>query len=104
MKMQMSILATLAACTSLVVATGTRGPAPKTPTKTGKVCTVQAHGNQTDDTPQILAAFESCNHGGTVVFPTDQNYWIATKLNPVIHDVTIEWKGVWTVSDGSVFF
>jgi galacturan 1,4-alpha-galacturonidase len=31
------------------------------------------------------------------VFPEDQNYWIGTKLNPVIYDVTVEWKGVWTV-------
>lgn len=73
------------------------GPAPKAPAKHGKTCTVKALGGEKDDTPQILKAFEECNNGGTVVFPEDQNYWIATKLNPVIHDVTVEWKGIWTV-------
>jgi hypothetical protein len=73
------------------------GPAPGGPAKNGKTCTVKALGNQTDDTPQILKAFDECNNGGTVVFPEDQNYWIGTKLNPVICDVTVEWKGTWTV-------
>lgn len=71
---------------------------PQAPHSTGCVCTVLALGNQTDDTPQILAAFEECNNGGTVVFPETENYWIATKLNPVINNVTIDWKGTWTVS------
>lgn len=73
------------------------GPSPKGPVNPGKTCTVQALGNQVDDTPQILKAFEECNNGGIVVFPEDQNYWIGTKLNLVIQDITIEWKGTWTV-------
>src|SRR5277367_2811867 len=24
-------------------------------------------------------------------------YWIARKLNPVIYDISIEWRGIWTV-------
>jgi len=72
-------------------------PAPKGPANHGKTCIVQALGDQKDDTPQILKAFEECNNGGIIVFPEDQNYWIGTKLNPVIKDVTIEWKGTWTV-------
>ncbi|KAJ5728204.1 hypothetical protein N7493_004534 [Penicillium malachiteum] len=63
------------------------------------VCTVKARGNKKDDTPNILNAFEKCSGGGTVVFPEDQSYWIATRLNPVIHDVTVEWRGKWTFSD-----
>lgn len=31
------------------------------------------------------------------MFPEDQEYWIATRLNPVIHDVTVDWKGTWMV-------
>jgi len=77
---------------------------PTAPRSNGKVCTVLAHGNETDDTPQILAAFQECNNGGTVVFPEDQNYWIATRLNPVIEDVTVDWKGIWTVSGHSDLF
>ncbi|TVY43267.1 putative galacturan 1,4-alpha-galacturonidase C [Lachnellula subtilissima] len=74
-------------------------PAPKGPANHGKTCIVQALGDQKDDTPQILKAFEECNNGGIIVFPEDQNYWIGTKLHPVIKDVTIEWKGTWTLSD-----
>lgn len=77
---------------------------PTLPVQTGKRCTVLALGNQTDDTPQILSAFESCNNGGTVVFPETQNYWIATRLNPILHDVTIEWGGVWTLSDNLTYW
>jgi galacturan 1,4-alpha-galacturonidase len=72
-------------------------PSPRSPSYNGKTCTVYAYGNQKDDTPQILNAFNDCNNGGTVVFPENQNYWIATKLNPVIYDVSIEWRGIWTV-------
>lgn len=72
-------------------------PAPAGPAHNGNTCTVYSHGNKIDDTPQILQAFKDCNNGGKVVFPNNQNYWIATKLNPVIYDVTVEWKGTWTV-------
>jgi galacturan 1,4-alpha-galacturonidase len=65
-------------------------PAPRSPSHNGKTCTAHAYGNQKDDIPQILDAFNDCNDGGRVVFPEDQHYWIATKLNPVIYDVSIE--------------
>jgi len=67
--------------------------------KTGSnVCTVKANGHQKDDVPNILKAFHECGNGGTIVFPEDQSYWIASRLNPVIHNVVIEWRGKWTVS------
>jgi hypothetical protein len=91
-----TISALLAASFTLSIAT-LWGPPPTSPSNNGKTCTVFALGNKKDDTPQILEAFQVCNNGGTVVFPENQNYWIATKLNPVLSDVTIEWKGVWTV-------
>src|SRR4051794_29495637 len=75
------------------------GSSPDRPAHNGKTCTVRAHGKKRDDTPQILKAFKECNNGGTVVFPEKENYWIATKLNPVIYDVTIDWKGLWMVWD-----
>ena len=77
------------------------GPPPTGPERNAKTCTVIALGDQRDDTPQILSAFEDCNSGGTIVFPETENYWIGTKLNPVLSDVTIEWKGIWTVSPSS---
>lgn len=73
------------------------GPAPRHPASNGKTCTVKALGNKKDDAPQILKAFDECNNGGTVVFPEDQSYWVATRLNPVLQDVTIDWKGLWMV-------
>ncbi|KAB8210665.1 pectin lyase fold/virulence factor [Aspergillus parasiticus] len=41
-----------------------------------------------------------CGNGGTIVFPEDQSYWIASRLNPILSDVTTEWRGKWTFSDG----
>jgi galacturan 1,4-alpha-galacturonidase len=61
-------------------------------------CVVVARGKQQNDVPNILAAFRKCNNGGTVYFPENQNYWIAERLNPVINDVQIVWKGQWTVN------
>jgi galacturan 1,4-alpha-galacturonidase len=61
------------------------------------VCTVKANGHQKDDVPNILKAFQECGNGGKIVFPEDQSYWIATRLNPVVNDVVIEWHGKWTV-------
>jgi len=92
-------LAALAAFSTLVSATYSPwGAPPSSPAHNGQTCTVKALGSSKDDTPQILKAFSDCNNGGTVVFPEGQNYTIATKLNPILYDVTIEWKGVWTVS------
>jgi galacturan 1,4-alpha-galacturonidase len=73
------------------------GPPPSSPGNNGRTCTVKALGHSRDDTPQILEAFKECNNGGRVIFPEGQNYTIATKLNPVVYDVTVEWKGIWTV-------
>ena len=61
-------------------------------------CTVSPLGNGADDVPQILDAFEQCGQGGTIVFPEDNAYNIASKLNPVVNDVTIEWRGTWQFS------
>ncbi|KAH8692757.1 putative extracellular exo-polygalacturonase [Talaromyces proteolyticus] len=63
------------------------------------ICTVKALGNKRNDVPNILEAFRRCGNNGRIVFPEDQNYWIASRLNPVVDDVFIEWRGVWTFSD-----
>lgn len=64
-----------------------------------KVCTVKANGNQIDDVPNILKAFHTCGNGGKIIFPEGQSYWIATRLNPILKNVDIEWRGEWIVSD-----
>jgi len=52
-----------------------------------KQCTVYPHGGNVSDVSNILHAFFECNNGGTVVFPEGQNYFIGSKLNPVLNDV-----------------
>src|SRR3569833_1074625 len=74
-------------------------PEPKSPVKSNKTCTVRAAGRGEDDVPQILKAFDECNHGGTIVFPEGEKYHIATRLNPVVYDLTIDWRGTWVFSD-----
>lgn len=61
-------------------------------------CTVHANGNQTDDVPNILKAFATCGEGGDIVFPENEDYYIATRLNPTVNDVQIHWHGQWTFS------
>jgi galacturan 1,4-alpha-galacturonidase len=95
--MRLAVFLKVLAASLTLVSANPGGIAPARPTSNGKICTVKACGNRTDDTPQILKAFKDCNNGGTVIFPADQNFWIGTKLNPVIRDVTIKWGGTWTV-------
>lgn len=64
----------------------------------GSTCTVEPIGNGEDDVPNITQAFKECGQGGTVIFPEGKTYNIATKLNPVVNNVTIEWHGVWQFS------
>ena len=55
-------------------------------------------GNGADDVPNIVQAFDECGQGGRVVFPEGNTYQIASKLNPVVNNVTIDWHGVWNYS------
>lgn len=61
-------------------------------------CTVTSHGNNTNDVPILQQAFTICGKHGNIVFPKDQDFWIAEKFNPVVDDVQIRWNGKWTVS------
>ncbi|KAH0001941.1 pectin lyase-like protein, partial [Aureobasidium melanogenum] len=61
-------------------------------------CTVLASGGTTNDVPNILGAFSKCGNGGDIIFPEGQNYYIASKLNPIVNDVNINWGGIWTFS------
>ena len=84
-----SVLCSIANVLAGGVNVTTDGPIP--------TCTVTANGNQKDDVPHIMQAFETCGVNGIVVFPEDQTYWIATKLNPIFSNVEIQWKGQWQV-------
>jgi galacturan 1,4-alpha-galacturonidase len=62
-------------------------------------CTVHpGRTNATDDVPAILEAFEKCGHGGDIIFPANETYHINSRLNPVVNDVNIDWRGEWLVS------
>ncbi|KAL1311755.1 hypothetical protein AAFC00_001843 [Neodothiora populina] len=63
-----------------------------------KVCTVNANGGNQSDVTNILTAFDTCGKGGDIIFPETENYWIDRKLNPVVDDVRIQWRGIWTFS------
>ena len=62
-----------------------------------QTCTVTAMGSEVDDVPNILQAFSTCGNDGKVVFPEGETYWIATRLNPILNNVEIEWRGEWLV-------
>lgn len=84
---------------SLAFAAGALAQGGVTVTNDGttKVCTVNAIGNNQDDVPNILSAFTTCGTNARVVFPATQTYWIGTRLNPVLSNVDIEWRGTWLV-------
>lgn len=94
-----TVLLSLLGLSSGILAAGDFAPmaSPRSPADSGKTCTLIPNGGNEDDVPQILEAFEACNNGGTVVFPENATFYIATKLNPVIYDVTIDWRGTWLV-------
>jgi len=55
-------------------------PLPSSPDRT-KTCIVQANGDGTDDSTNVLKAINDCNNGGHVVFPQDQKFMIGTALD-----------------------
>ncbi|RWA12373.1 hypothetical protein EKO27_g2756 [Xylaria grammica] len=62
-------------------------------------CTVTGNGNNTNDVPILQQAFH-----GDIIFPEDQNFWIAEKFNPLVDDVRIRWNGKWTFSDDIAYW
>jgi len=89
----------LSSAISLLFAAGAlaQGGVSVTNNGTSSICTVIARGDSLDDVPNILSAFSECGTNAKVVFPEDQTCWIGTKLNPVLNNVEIEWRGTWLV-------
>lgn len=83
-----SVLAFASLATASVQVVSTRGR----PT-----CTVNALGDEQNDVPNILDAFNKCGRSGNIVFPEGETYWIGERLNPHVSDVTIDWRGTWLV-------
>ncbi|KAI0452400.1 putative galacturan 1,4-alpha-galacturonidase C [Xylaria acuta] len=67
-------------------------------------CTVTSNGNNTNDVPILKQAFRICGKHGNIIFPKDQDFWIAEKFNPVVDDVRIRWNGKWTFSDNITYW
>lgn len=95
----MNIWRALTLTSSLASAAALSGGVPYTKVGNRPQCTVLANGGTTNDVPNIIKAFNKCGHGGDITFPQGQSYYIASKLNPTVNDVNINWGGVWTVSN-----
>lgn len=57
-----------------------RVPIP-TPAERTKFCTVQTHGNGSDDSAYILSAFHKCNYGGKILFSQNTTYTVGTAMD-----------------------
>ncbi|KAL4984877.1 pectin lyase fold/virulence factor [Aspergillus falconensis] len=69
-----------------------------------KTCIVHPLGSHQNDVPNILTAFERCGHGGKIIFPENETYWIAERLNPRVRDVTVDWRAKWLFSDNLTYW
>ncbi|RMZ10849.1 hypothetical protein D0860_03668 [Hortaea werneckii] len=98
--MHLALKAPVTIALSLTALTGVNGQRISHSRREGRpTCTVFAgSSNATDDVTTILRAFKDCGDGGNVVFPEGEQYHINSKLNPVVNDVNIEWRGEWVVS------
>jgi hypothetical protein len=67
-----------------------------------KVCEVAASGtNATDDAPAILAAFDECGQGGTVLFTENTTYYVNTVMEVAgLQDCHVDIRGTLLVSRG----
>lgn len=87
---------------SLLISRVSAGGVSYTTVSGRKQCIVTANGGNQSDVANLLHAFSECGNAGNIIFPENQNYWIDHKLNPVLNDVYIDWKGIWTVIDRSI--
>jgi galacturan 1,4-alpha-galacturonidase len=69
-------------------------PFPNPPGRT-RVCTVKTNGGGVDDSQNILDAFNKCNNGGHVIFPTNTTYTIGKTMDwSFLRSIDIgDWKG-----------
>jgi galacturan 1,4-alpha-galacturonidase len=68
-------------------------PIPRSPSNSGKVCTLTPFGCRKDDTPQILEGFRGLQQWRDGRVPGGQEVLLANRMDPVVSDVTIEWRG-----------
>jgi polygalacturonase len=68
-----------------------------------KTCTVTSLGDKKDDAPNILAATTACANG-TIIFPSNQSYWISSRLHLSVSNTEFDWQGQWTFSDNLTYW
>ncbi|KAL6230511.1 hypothetical protein BDW75DRAFT_234339 [Aspergillus navahoensis] len=69
-----------------------------------KTCIVHPLGAYQNDVPNILTAFGRCGHGGKIIFPENETYWIAERLNAHARNATVNWSGTWLFSDNLTYW
>jgi len=67
-------------------------------------CTVRALGNQQDDSPNILRAFNDCGNNGHIIFPAGEKYTVASVINVQLNDVVIDWMGEWQLAPNKTYW
>jgi len=68
------------------------------------MCTVRALGNQQDDSPNLLRAFEDCGNNGHIIFPAGEKYTVASVINVQLNDVVIDWMGEWQLAPNKSYW
>ena len=67
-------------------------------------CTVRALGNQQDDSPNILRAFQDCGDNGHIIFPALEKYTVASVINVQLNNVVIDWMGEWELAPNKSYW
>jgi len=67
-------------------------------------CTVRARGNQQDDSPNLLRAFEDCGNNGHIIFPAGEKYTVASVINVQLNNVVIDWMGEWQLAPNKTYW
>jgi len=67
-------------------------------------CTVRALGNQQDDSPNILRAFQDCGNNGHIIFPAGEKYTVASVINVQLNNVVIDWMGEWQLAPNKSYW
>ncbi|POS76259.1 polygalacturonase [Diaporthe helianthi] len=81
-----------------------RLPIPNPPART-KECVVQANGNGSDDSKNILSAIKQCNNGGHVIFSEKTTYTIGTALDLTsLKSIDIDIRGTIKFTDDTNYW
>ncbi|KUI55797.1 Exopolygalacturonase X [Cytospora mali] len=110
-----ALLASVAGVTAVVSSTSSRPEViaspfqprlgvPSPPERT-KTCYVKTNGNGTDDSDNILSAFNECNNGGHVIFDKNTTYTIGTYMDwTFLKSIDIDIRGTIKFTDDTDYW